>query len=106
VNLKILIGWISAGFPSAAEGMEDANLDLHSLLVRHPAATFFYRVKGDGLRNECIPDRSILVVDRAVAPTPGCLVVAEDSGAFIVNKFVPGVPTVLCGVVVAMVVRF
>jgi DNA polymerase V len=86
--------------------MEDANLDLHSLLVRHPAATFFYRVKGDSLRTECIPDRSILVVDRSVTPTPGCLIVAEDGGAFVVNRFLPNVPMVLCGVVVAMVVRF
>ena len=85
--------------------MEDADLDLHTLLVRHPAATFFYRVRGDGLRSECIPDDSILVVDRAVNPKPGCLVVAEDGGAFIVNKFVPDVPITLCGVVIAVVVR-
>jgi len=104
--LRIFQGWISAGFPSAAEGMEDASLDLHALLVRHPAATFFYRVKGDSLRNECIPNHSILVVDRSVNPTPGCLVVAEAGGAFVVNRFIPNVPIVVCGVVVAMAVRF
>ena len=86
--------------------MEDANLNLHSLLVRHPAATFFYRVKGDGLRNESIPDCSILIVDRSVTPTPGCLVVAESGGGFVVNRFVPNIPIILCGVVVAMAVRF
>ena len=86
--------------------MEDASLDLHALLVRHPAATFFYRVKGDSLRNECIPNHSILVVDRSVNPTPGCLVVAEAGGAFVVNRFIPNVPIVVCGVVVAMAVRF
>jgi DNA polymerase V len=100
------LGWISAGFPSAAEGMEDQSLDLHSLLVRHPAATFFYRVKGDGLRDECILDQSILVVDRSVNPTPGCLVVAETDGEFIVNRFAHNVATNVCGVVVAMVTRF
>jgi len=86
--------------------MEDPNLDLHSLLVRHPAATFFYRIRGHSLKEEGIPDRSILVVDRSVTPTPGCLVLAEADGAFVVNRFVPNVPIVLCGVVVAMVVRF
>jgi DNA polymerase V len=104
--VRIFHGWISAGFPSAAEGMEDANLDLHALLVRHPAATFFYRVRGDGLRSECIPDRSILVVDRAVNPKPGSLVVAESGGEFVVDRFVSDVPITLCGVVVAVVVRF
>lgn len=86
--------------------MEDENLDLHDLLVRHPSATFFYRVRGDDLRNDCIPNGSILVVDRSVTPTPGCLVVVEDAGAFIVNKFIPGVAVTLCGVVVATVARF
>jgi DNA polymerase V len=104
--VRIFQGWISAGFPSAAEGMEDANLDLHALLVQHPAATFFYRVRGDGLRSECIPDHSILVVDRAVKPKPGSLVVAESGGEFVVERFVSGIPITLCGVVVAVVVRF
>ncbi len=99
------LGWISTGFPSAAEGMEDQNLDLHALLVRHPAATFFYRVKGDGLKEDFIPDRSILVVDRAVNPRPGALVVAESDGEFIVNRFTSDVPIALCGVVVAVIVR-
>jgi hypothetical protein len=49
-----------------------------------------------------IPDHSILVVDRAVTPTPGCLVLAESGGEFVVNRFIPNVPIVLCGVVVAM----
>jgi DNA polymerase V len=102
----IFLGRISAGFPSAAEGMEDSSLDLHALLVRHPAATFFYRIRGHGLKDQGIPDRSILVVDRSVNPTPGCLVLAETGGAFVVNRFVPDVPIALCGVVVAMVVRF
>ncbi len=104
--MLLLDGWISAGFPSAAEGMEDQNLDLHALLVRHPAATFFYRVKGDSLKQDCIPDHSILVIDRAVNPSPGALILSEADGEFVVSRFTPDVPIILCGVVVAVVVRF
>lgn len=96
---------LSAGFPSAAEGYEDEPLNLHAWLVRNPAATFFYRVRGDGLREEHIRDDSILVVDRSVCPSRGRLVVGEECGEFVVARFVPGFPAVVCGVVVAVVTR-
>ena len=97
---------LSAGFPSAAEGYEDEPLDLHSWLVRNPAATFFYRVKGDVLRHEYVRDGSLLVVDRSLCPGLGRLVVVEESGEFAVRRFTPDVPSLVCGVVVAVVTRF
>jgi DNA polymerase V len=99
------LGRISGGFPSAAEGMEDQDLDLHALLVRHQAATFFFRVRGDGLREFCIADKAILVVDRAVNPKPGALVLAESNGEFVVRKFEVGAPIIFCGVVVGVAMR-
>ena len=63
-------GPVAAGFPSPAQGYEDEPLDLNDLLIRHPAATFFFRVRGDDLLDEGIRDRSILVVDRSLTPTP------------------------------------
>jgi len=97
---------LSAGFPSAAEGYEDEPLNLHDWLVRNPAATFFFRVSGDVLREEHIRDGSLLVVDRSLTPSRGRLVVAEECGQFIVVRFRVGCEAVVCGVVVAVVVRF
>ena len=97
---------LSAGFPSPAEGYEDEPLNLHTFVVRNPAATFFYRVKGDVLRHEHIRDGSILVVDRSVRPVGGKLVVAELDGAFVVVRFRVPPPPVVCGVVIACLVRF
>ena len=35
---------LAAGFPSPAEDYAEHPLDLHELLIEHPAATFFVRV--------------------------------------------------------------
>lgn len=79
LNLR-RFGSISAGFPSPAQGYEDDPLDLNELLIPHPAATFFFRVKGQELLAEGIRDGSILVVDRSVDPKPGFAVVADWNG--------------------------
>ncbi|MEM1208111.1 MAG: S24 family peptidase [Planctomycetota bacterium] len=73
-------GPVSAGFPSPAQGYEDDPLDLNELLIPHPAATFFFRVKGQELLADGIRDGSILVVDRSVTPKPGSTVVADWNG--------------------------
>jgi DNA polymerase V len=96
---------VSAGFPSAAEGYEDEPLNLHDWVVRNPAATFFFKARGDELLAEHIRDGSILVVDRSVRPSVGRLVVVEDRGEFAVARFRPGVPVLVCGVVTAVLTR-
>ena len=97
---------LSAGFPSAAEGYEDEPLNLHNWLVLNPAATFFYRIRGDELRAEHVRDGSILVVDRSLHPRLGRLVIIEEAGAFVVCRFQADRPMLVCGVVVAAVTRF
>lgn len=104
-SLPRYIDSLSAGFPSAAEGYEDEPLNLHDWIVRHPAATFFYRVRGDQLIHEHIRDGSVLVVDRAVVPCRGRLAVVERDGAFAVIRITAIAPVCVCGVVVAIVTR-
>jgi len=79
-------GAIAAGFPSPAQGYEDEPLDLNELLIRHPAATFFYRARGHHLIADGIRDGSVLVVDRSVTPAPGRLVVADRDGERVVCR--------------------
>jgi DNA polymerase V len=51
-------------------------------LVRHPQATFFIRIRGDSMRDAGILDGSVVVVDRAVRPAHGHIVVAVVDGDF------------------------
>lgn len=101
-------GRINCGFPSPAQGYEDEPLDLHALLVRRPAATFFYRIEGDELICEGIRDGSILVVDRSVTPRNDRLVVADCDGERIVTRWTyhNAERLQVWGVVTAAILRF
>ena len=77
---------ISAGFPSPAEDYLEANLDLNEHLVKHPAATFFLRVSGDSMVGCGIHSGDLLVVDRALAPTDGRVVIAVVNGEMLVKR--------------------
>ncbi|MEG1573887.1 MAG: translesion error-prone DNA polymerase V autoproteolytic subunit [Bacteroidales bacterium] len=77
---------IAAGFPSPADDFCEGELNLNSLLVKHPASTFFARVSGEGMRNEAIRNGDILVVDRAVEPYDGCIAVCHLDGEFTIKR--------------------
>ena len=77
---------ISAGFPSPADDYIDRSLDLNELLIKNPAATFFVRVAGESMTGVGIHDGDILVVDRAVEPASGKIVVAAVNGELTVKR--------------------
>ena len=59
---------VRAGFPSPADDFVVERLDIMKLLVKHPQATYFWRVRGDSMRDAGIEDGSIIAVDRAIKP--------------------------------------
>ena len=71
---------VRAGFPSPADDFAVERLDIMQLLVKHPQATFFWRVRGDSMREAGVDDGSIIVVDRAIRPKHGSIVVAMVDG--------------------------
>ncbi|MET0210051.1 MAG: translesion error-prone DNA polymerase V autoproteolytic subunit [Burkholderiaceae bacterium] len=120
-------GKIAAGFPSPADDFLIKRHDLNELLVTHPQATFFWQVSGHSMRDAGIADGDILVVNRALKPRHGSIVVAQVDGEFTVKtlfkradriKLVPANPTfpeitfregqqlIICGVVTASITRF
>lgn len=79
---------VPAGFPSTHDEHIDKVLDLHELLVTHPAATFFVKVVGDSMQGARIFSGDILIVDRALQASNGKVVVAIVDGAFTVKRFI------------------
>lgn len=77
---------IPAGFPSPAADEMEKPLDLHELLVQHPAATFFVRVQGDSMQGAGIFSGDILVVDRSLIAHNHSIVVALLNGEFTVKR--------------------
>ena len=81
----LFLSRVAAGFPSPADSHVEKRLDLNEFLIRHDAATFFVRVKGDSMVDAGILDNDVLVVDRSLAPRQGCIVVAVVDGEFTVK---------------------
>ena len=77
---------VSTRFHSWAENDFSSSLDLNELLIHHPAATFFIRVKGDGLQADGIYAHDILVVDRSLSLSNHKLIVARLDGQLIVRR--------------------
>ena len=84
--LKLYLSRIRAGFPSPADDFLDKKLDLNEFLIKHPAATFFVKVKGDSMVNGGIHSGDILVVDRSAEPKNNKIVVAVINGDFTVKR--------------------
>ena len=73
---------VPAGFPSPAEDHQVERIELMSQLVRHPQATFFIRIQGDSMRDAGILDGSVVLVDKAIKPRDGHIVIAVVDGDF------------------------
>lgn len=86
VEIPLAESSVHAGFPSPADDFLEGQLDLNSLVIRHPEATFFARVEGDSMKDEGIVEGDILVVDKSIEPYNGCLAVAFVDGEFTLKR--------------------
>ena len=77
---------VRAGFPSPAEDFAAKRIDLGAELIKHPQATFIVRVSGESMRDAGIYDGDLLVVDRALRPVHGHVVVAVVDNDFTVKR--------------------
>ena len=76
---------VKAGFPSPALDFPGERIDLLKTLVTHPQATYLLRVSGDSMKEAGIFDHDILVVNKALQPRHGSVVVATVDGEFCVK---------------------
>ena len=80
-----LLGDVKAGFPSPAEDIRE-KLDLIKLLVKHKAATFFFRVDGVSMVDCDMDEGDIIIVDRAIDPYNNCKAVCFIDGEYTVKR--------------------
>jgi DNA polymerase V len=78
--LPVFSSHVPAGFPSPADDYIEDRLDLNEHLVRHPDATFYARASGDSMLGVGIHDGALLIVDKAVTPKHGHVVIASVNG--------------------------
>ncbi|MDA9310136.1 peptidase S24 [Flavobacteriaceae bacterium] len=75
------------GFPSPATHYLEPSIDLNKELIRHKDATFYVRVSGNEWAEFSMLDRDVLIIDRALTPKAGNLVLIVQQGAFKVIHF-------------------
>lgn len=116
-----------AGFPSPAEDYDHGRLDLNDLLITHPLATFFFEVSGRSMEGAGIFDRDLVIVNRALRPVHGSIVLAQVDNDYTIKylhlrrgqpelvaanstfptvQLAEGQQLVVCGVVTAAITRF
>ena len=80
--------WVAAGFPSPAEDHMVQRVDLMAQLIKHPQATFLLRVRGESMKDAGIFDGDVVLVDKAIPPRSGMVVIAVVDGEFVCKTLV------------------
>jgi DNA polymerase V len=74
---------VAIGFGSPAGDTGVTRLDLNDILVKHPQATFLMRIAGDAMRQVGIDTGDLVLVDRAITPAHGHVVIAVAGDEFV-----------------------
>ncbi|MDH5654817.1 MAG: translesion error-prone DNA polymerase V autoproteolytic subunit [Spirochaetia bacterium] len=86
LRLPLFLSPVKAGFPSPADDYIEKKLDLNEHLIRNPAATFFLRVSGDSMKDACIREKDLLIVDCSLTAVPENIVVAALNGELTLKR--------------------
>lgn len=79
---------VAAGFPSPADDYIEDRLSLDEHLIQHRDSTFFVRAKGNSMVGAGIFDGDLLVVDKALHPVSGDIVIAVVDGDLTVKRLI------------------
>ncbi|HET7864323.1 MAG TPA: translesion error-prone DNA polymerase V autoproteolytic subunit [Burkholderiaceae bacterium] len=77
---------VSFGSPASESGV--TRLDLNDIFIRNQQATFMMRVTGHAMRECGIDEGDIVLVDRAITPASGHVVIAVVDHEFICRRLV------------------
>ena len=77
---------VAAGYPSPAQDYFDGRIDLNEHLIKDVTSTFVVRVTGDSMERAGISDGDELIVNRALEPMDGSVVIAVLDGELTVKR--------------------
>jgi len=77
----------ATGFGAAADDYMERGIDLNEQLIRNKPATFFFRMKGDAMKDAGIFDNDVLIVDRSLKLVDGKIIVAVLNGELMVRRY-------------------
>jgi DNA polymerase V len=71
------------GFASPAQGYETAAIDLNTLLIHNPPATYLFRLETEEMAALGLPKGTILIVDRSQRPQLNQKAIILHEGEFL-----------------------
>ena len=77
---------VAAGYPSPAQDYFDGRIDLNEHLIKDITSTYVVRVSGDSMEGAGISDGDELIVNRALEPKDGSVVVAVLDGELTIKR--------------------
>ena len=77
---------VAAGYPSPAQDYFDGRIDLNEHLIQDVTSTFIVRVAGQSMEGAGISDGDELIVNRALEPKDGSVVVAVLDGELTIKR--------------------
>ena len=81
-NLELEHASVATGFPSPSDDYRHETLDFNRDYIRHSEASFYGDVEGDSTKDAGLFDGDRVIIDRAVEPYHGSIVVAWWNGGF------------------------
>ena len=81
-KLELEHACVVAGFPSPADDYRHETLDFNRDYIKHPEASFYGDVSGNSMKDAGIFDGDRVIIDRAVEPHDGSIVLAWWNGDF------------------------
>ncbi len=78
---------VAAGFPDITLDYSHETLDFNRDYIKHPEASFYGDVEGDSMKDAGIFDGDRVIIDRAVEPHNGSIVVAWWGGEGFTMKY-------------------
>ncbi len=86
-KLELKDASVVAGFPSPADDYSHDTLDFNRDYIRQPEASFYGDVEGDSMKDAGIFDGDRVIIDRAVEPHDGSIVIAWWGGEGFTMKY-------------------
>ncbi|MGB3541645.1 LexA family protein [Rubrivirga sp.] len=85
--LPFVLSRVSAGFPSPADDYVEGHLDMHELTNALSPSCYWMQSEGESMVGAGILSGDLLLVDRAIEPAHGDIVVASVDGELTVKRF-------------------
>lgn len=86
LELPLVPGGISAGFPSPAADFLDGTIDLNKYLIKHPSTTHIAFTDGVSMTDAGICDKDLLIIDKSLEPQDGKIAVCIIDGDFVLKQ--------------------